>query len=307
MSEYSLIGDSDMRLISNSQVSAWNTCRNQYRYGHDIKLMPKPTGGSSPLSLGTFGHRVLETYYASIIQGESHDSAVASTDAVYIKLMRDTPNPAGAMEIVGKIKPLMVGYFDNFAKTDQWDILGAEEKIDLPLSDEYSMPIRYDLLMRNKADGKVYIVDHKFTWEFWRTVDIMLMPQLPKYIAALRASDQIVDGVMLNQIRTRPIKAPSLDQLYRRDKFYPSIHKIKTYLSEHIVASREIVAYHEQPESIRKQLALRVANKMICKWCAFSELCAVELDGGETSSMIANDFVVNTYGYDATPTVEELV
>ena len=47
----------------------------------------------------------------------------------------------------------------------------------------------------------------------------------------------------------------------------------------------------------RRPIAIRVANKMNCDHCGFAELCAMELEGRDTTLMRKNDFEDNTYGY----------
>jgi len=63
-----------MRKISNSEVSSWLACRNQYRYAFDLDLEPIKT--KDTLSRGVEGHKILAVYYEQLLAGKSHEDAM---------------------------------------------------------------------------------------------------------------------------------------------------------------------------------------------------------------------------------------
>jgi len=212
------------------------------------------------------------------------------------------------MEIIARVDPLLQGYW-GFYDSNEWEILAVEESFDLAISDDFSMPTRLDLIVRERKNGKMAVVDHKFKGEFFLENSLSLNAQQPKYLAALKEAGYDVSYAIMNVIRTRKMKDPSPDQLYRRNIITPSIAKTKNVMRQQISASKEITRYRavEDPD-VRKQIATPVLNEIVCKYCHFSDLCASELDGGEIEYLIANDYQQKqSYGYNKETDIKDLM
>jgi len=279
-----------VRRISNSEATSWLTCRARYRYEFDMNL--QKIGSSDALDKGNLIHAILEEYYKARMLGDSHEEAVVMGRKALIPAM-DTYG----MELIAKVDPLMQAYFNHY-QHDNWEILSVEDSFDLPITDDFTMPTRLDLLVKT-SDGKIWIVDHKSTYDFWTTDDIELNAQLPKYVATLRNMGYDVAGAIINQIRTRSVKNNDAADLFRRVKIVPSIAIIRSVLSQQMAASKEITTYREQPEDIRKAIATPVLNKIVCKYCSFRGLCASEIAGGEIEYLVQNEYQPKQgYGYN---------
>jgi hypothetical protein len=121
----------------------------------------------------------------------------------------------------------------------------------------------------------------------------------------MRLNGVDVEGVIVNQIRSRVIKNPTIDQMFQRTPVKYSLSLIQTALTEQVRASQTITRWREQPIETREQLALRVLNPQICNWCSVSELCLSQYDGGDITTMIASDFQQREdYGYNPEEMVE---
>jgi len=202
------------------------------------------------------------------------------------------------MEIIAQIDPLLQSYW-RFYDPKEWEILAVEETFDLPITEEYTMPAKLDLVVRERNTGKMAVVDHKFKGEFIGPTILALNAQQPKYIFALKHMDYEVDHAILNVVRTRKMKDPGPDQLFKRHVIKPSIAKMQNVLKQQIIASREITKYRSLETEQRKSVAIPVLNEIVCKFCPFAELCSSELDGGDIEYLIANEFQQReSYGYN---------
>lgn len=290
-----------MRNISNSEVATWLTCRNKYRYAFDLDLEAKKK--SEPLTRGTIGHEALDIYYKMLKEGHKHEVAhrLATERLGYLMGMHDAP-----IEVILDVRRILELYWAYYEGDSNWEILEVEEMHNLPLNEDYSMPTRLDLLVREKDTGKVALVDHKFYYDMPNADKLSLNVQFPKYIGALASAGITVDYCLLNVLRYRKLKNPALSDLFKRHKVTVSPAKIRRALHTHILASQEITEYRALPEAVRPSRAIPVFNDMICKHCDFAALCQSEFDGGEINYLIETDYQKNSYGYND-PTTEGLL
>lgn len=283
------------RKISNSEVGTWLTCRQKYYWKFDRNLTPNKAPDA--LSRGILFHLAMEHFNKQYIQSQKFFSArLAGEEVITYQLSRGIEYNLDIVIDTKRIYDNYMGILEH--RINEWEILEAEQSYDLPINDQYSMPIKIDLLVREKATGEIALVDYKTCYDFWSDDQIALSAQAPKYIGVLRNSGQKVDKLILEQIRYRKIKEPTGDQLFRRTSIVPSNAKLRNVLSDHIVASNSIVQYRMLHETQRKQLASRTLNPMVCKGCEVRELCKTELDGGNVDYLIQVDFRTNDYGYN---------
>lgn len=287
------VGDSSVRRISNSEVGTWLSCRAKYRFAHDLNLEPKRYG--TALSRGIAGHEILADYYEMLKQGVSHDEAVKQA---VILLGRMLALDSITTELAMELRTILDNYWSYYQGDDNWEILFVEEPFDIPLTDEFAMPMRLDLLVKERTSGKIYLVDHKFYYDFPNQDILSLNVQFPKYVGALRYNGINVDGCILNVLRTRKMKSPEFDSLFKRFVTVPSSAKITNSIRGHIRACQEITEYRSLPENLRKEQALPILNSYVCKGCSFINLCMSEFDGGDITFQIQTDFRENTYDYN---------
>jgi hypothetical protein len=205
---------------------------------------------------------------------------------------------------VFQAKILCSVYFAHYG--DEWasfEIIDAERSVELPISEEFSMPLRYDLYYIDKRTGKYVLSDYKTTYDFWPDYRIKLSPQFPKYFAAFRANDMPVDVCRLDQIRTRWKKVGdrTFDELFKRTTVTPSKAKIRAVLKQHILASQKISEFRALPDEVRPQVAIPSLHWSICQMCDYKSLCAAEMDGLDDVSknaLLATEYRTNTYDYN---------
>ena len=290
----------DLRRISQSEAATWLTCKAKYRYEYDMNL--ESTLPREALDKGNLGHEVLEVYYRALMDGATQEDAIIEARKVYSRGL-DTYG----LEIIGVIDPLLQRYWAHYP-ADEFEVLAVEEEFDMPVTENFSMPAKLDLIVRRKRDNKMGIIDHKFKGEFPMQELINLNAQQIKYRFLMTKLDYPIEFATLNFIRTRKIKNPLPEQLFKRADVPTSIAKTKAVLRQQVIASQEIVRYRELDDDRKKAVAVPVLNDLVCKFCDFKGLCSSELDGGDIEFLIANEFQQKkSYGYNKESDIKELL
>ncbi len=285
------------RKISNSEVMTWLSCRQQYAFAFGMNITPKIT--AKALARGTLGHLACQYYIEARLLGDHHEKAVEAGQKAFNEAIQHKIVP---IDIAMETATLWHGYMGYHAGFPNWKFLGTEEQLDLAVTEDITIPIRYDLMVEEIDSGKVLIGDFKFTYNFWTPNEHGLNAQLPKYITVANYNGIKVDGGFLEEIRTRHLsKANQSDpkQKYRRTYYYPRVAKKRNMMRAHILASQEIVDYRQLTPDEQELKAIPVLNKHgACKFCNFEELCISKLDGKDITFDIEHGFTQNTYGYN---------
>lgn len=287
----------ERRNISNSEVTSFLSCRQQYVFAFMRNLTPKKT--PMPLARGTLGHLAFQYYIEARLNGADHEKAMTASELAFTESLKAGTDVAVALET----KALFNRYQGYHNGWPEWELLGTEEHAELQITDEIYLPMRYDLMVREKDSNRILIGDFKLTYDFWSPDDHALNGQMPKYITIMQKNGINVQGGFLEEIRTRPLgkeKASDHRNLWRRTTYYPSHDKRRNMLKQHIATSLEIMEFRGLSDSDREAKTIPVLNKHgACKYCNFKELCASKLDGADIEHFISTEFVQNTYGYNA--------
>lgn len=280
------------RVISNSEALTWVKCPRKYYYQYDLALSPIKTPGY--FFRGILVHSAHERYYKALMAGKSHDQAVEEAKEVFTLAMQNDAN-ADNVNDIATLRTMMLRYWDEVARHDQWEILAVEKSFNLPLTDDFSFGFQPDVIAR--IEGLVTVVDHKNVYDFWKRRELDLDPQSRKYMAALLAMGKTVDRVMHNQTRWRLTKTrrQETEELFRRDYAIPSADERRGMMSEQLKLMMRIHRHRQMSMAERERDALRVLDKITCEKCPFAELCYGELRGGQMQTLIETEFTVNEY------------
>lgn len=194
--------------VSHSEVEAFLTCRRRHWYGYTRRLQPKRKHDA--LAFGTAGHAVLDAFYAEIIKlgGKSRQKqrrvfqqALAKAEQVYEEL--------GFVEADGQAdlgEMLFNYYFPNEPFVKQgWLIESTEVERDLEIDDGLGFKFVIDLVAVD-PEGRRAVIDHKFKGRFDSADSVTLLPQVSKYIGALRGDGMAVHYGVYNEIKTARIR-----------------------------------------------------------------------------------------------------
>lgn len=288
------------RNISNSEVTCFLSCKRMYEFAFMQELAPKEM--SVPLARGSIGHQYLEFYWKARMAGASHTNAMEAGDEAFFNPCEQT-----TVDVLMETQFIVTRFVThNEELFDSWEPLGVEEQFDLPMTSSLNITIKYDLYFRDRSSGLCYILDWKFTYDWWSIEDHDLNGQMPKYIAVMQANGLQVDGGYLMEIRTRKLgeeKSRDAKNLWKRTSYKPSHARKRAVLQQHISASLEIEKFRALPPDERRDAAIPVLNKHgACKFCNFKDLCNSMIEGKKDLSVdIRTGYVQSTYGYNKAP------
>jgi CRISPR/Cas system-associated exonuclease Cas4 (RecB family) len=207
-----------MPSVSHSEVDGYLLCRRKWYYGYGLSLQRVTT--SSSLATGTAIHSILDTFYSTILAagntiplqqaaiGDAIKAAKVKLDEIMVDFEQDEKR--GTLEDI-----FFKWYLPNEPfVSNGWRVLASEKKFNLQYDeneagDPLTYPFVIDLIVRD-PEGKTVVVDHKAVWDFYTDADAELQPQIPKYIAGLRALNFKVDYGMYNMLRTRAIRGAKM-------------------------------------------------------------------------------------------------
>jgi CRISPR/Cas system-associated exonuclease Cas4 (RecB family) len=203
-----------MPSVSHSEVDSYLLCRRKHYYGYGLSLQRVTT--SSSLATGTAIHQIADAFYSAILAagntiqlqqaaiGDAIKAAKVKLDEIMVDFEQDEKR-------VSLEELFFTWYLPNEPFiSNGWRILASEKKFNLQYDeneagDPLTYPFVIDLIVRD-PEGKTVVVDHKAVWDFYTDADAELQPQIPKYIAGLRALNFKVDYGMYNMLRTRLIR-----------------------------------------------------------------------------------------------------
>lgn len=298
----------DARNISNSEVTTWLTCQQLYYFQFVQKLEKIPTGQSA-LGVGIATHDALKAYNRARIAGADHVEALRVMDQALMSMAGGRAH----MDDIYQAKLLCKMYHDNYGdELSQYEIIQAEDKLVLPLTDDFTMPLTFDWYGVHKPTGRYVLRDYKTTYDWWTPHRKQLSPQFAKYFAAFRVNGMRVDECQLDMIRTRwkKVTERSYEDLHKRETILPKVGKIENTLKQHIRASQRITNYRSLSPQAQEENALPCLNWAVCKMCDFKELCGAKLEGQDPVSIrliTQTEYRQNTYDYNKTDEIKGLL
>lgn len=258
--------------VSHSEVDSYLRCRRAWYYGYALNLQRVQTSNS--LRRGTLGHLALEHFFRTLEHGGSFDDAkVAAQTAINDEVTSDPTIFQLGLEVME-----CLGYFYEAYPFEGWTVLAVEKEFLLPIYEGLDFPLVVDLIIQDKW-GLVWVIDHKFMWDFLTDDDAELQSQIPKYIGALRASGFKVDRAGYNILRYRSMKDNSVENRYRFVPLYDLTDlRVQTTFREHAITAKQIQEIKALPVEQQNWLSIRIQNKLVCKSCSFKEICIAELN-----------------------------
>jgi hypothetical protein len=229
------------------------------------------------------------------MEGKSHEDAIRAGQVAFEVL------PEGySLQMLMHAQFLWTRFVNYHNGWPDWEPLGTEIKLTVPMTPNLHISIQYDFYYLNKPTNKRVLLDWKVTYEFWNVTDHALNGQMPKYIAVLQANGFQVDEGSLAEIRSRPLgKEKSADpkNLWRYSRYNPTAAKKRAVLTQHLVTSTEIEKFRALSPEEQREEAQPVLNKYgACKFCDFTDLCTAELEGRKDLTVdIRVGYIHNTY------------
>lgn len=298
-------------VISHSEVESKLSCEAKHWYAFgDSTFGPlaglEPRHFSDSLYRGIMGHQGLAVFYKNVQAGSTVDQAIEASLSYLRGLIVTQPEILKNAAYLNIITDLTDRILPRYFKTEAvdklregWFPLHVEETFHLVMDfgehGKFDYPFTPDAIMRDKA-GNLWVWDHKFVYNFYNSDEIELLPQIPKYIGALRAIGISIKGGYYNMLRWREVK--DLQNHNRSEKFVPTDLRVQNAFRQQYNQMVDISEKKLNPDVWASNLT-RVLSTMVCKSCSFKRLCAADLNGLDTSLMRRAEFQPNSYGYSA--------
>ena len=289
-----------MGSVSHSRVESFLSCKRKEYYNYGEKIVPVDEWAA--LSLGTAGHSMLEVLYSEVLKAGPNKVRQKKAYPGAVKKMwkaLDTLEASGwkSPEKRAPLREILTNYLKREPFIDrgwaddkrQWLILAVEKEFNFEYDPESGgrYPFVVDLIAKS-PDGRMIVVDHKFIYRFYTSEAVELMPQIPKYIGALRALGHKVHAGMYNLLRTEkgPVKSvrpPEGWSITLPVEASPA--RVQRTMTEQIVLATEVENLDLLDPEERELLAVRSAggSDTCFRMCSYRDLCIEELRGGNTT------------------------
>lgn len=144
-------------LITNSRLKAFQACRRLHWYKYVEGY--RPVQKAAALDFGTVFHAGLEGWWCAHRDGLGSQALDLARS-----MMAHAATEAETFDAVAAVKAdLLIEAYDlRWGPTmDEWEVLGVELEFRAPVADGVDDAGKLDLLLRKRADGTVWIGEHK--------------------------------------------------------------------------------------------------------------------------------------------------
>lgn len=283
-------------IISNSDISSMQRCERRFYYERYLELRPKEY--PEPMEVGTFGHYMMEDFFNAVLDGAEYEEACrAVTPRLNSAIAESTPLALAKTKVYRHVLAFGSYYFQQ-----PWRAVATEESQTVPVAEDIEFGFTPDLRLEwtmGPKKGRQFLVDYKFTGQYWNDREVNMFQQLPKYIIYARKNGQeAVRDAALIMLNTRAADSATGNKLFIV-KWIP-ITKQKLFTIEREneqLLQRAYDFYNLPPDQIAGQV-MRTVNKDQCKLCFFADdLCPMDLEGRDTTRVMKYNYIKNDYGY----------
>lgn len=269
---------------SHTEVESYLSCERRHYYGYGLGLKAKTR--SLSLERGIYGHEMLAEYYRTIKENPNVDSLSMKMKLQELIYSFETDY----VDLYKELNEHMSDYVDYYLESDrELKILAIEEYFKIPVQG-VNLKMVVDLVVQGWHGIEVW--DHKFQFNFFSPTQIDLNPQLPKYVAALRAAGYRIDKARYNQIRYRNTKENKRNPRakFKREEVSLPDARISRSLAEQQIAANEIRELKEAGLVEWNKRTKRTASEMVCQMCPFKTICGMELNGKDITAELEFSF-----------------
>jgi hypothetical protein len=286
-------------IVSNSNMKSIQKC--EYKFYFDVKLSLRPKNWPEPVEKGLFGHDLMESFFQAVIDGADYDEAAAVCTAKLGDMLTADPTNMLLLQSSGLLKHVLAfgAYFFN----QPWKILEVEKNENWTIDDEADFGYTPDLVAEwteGPKRGLPFVLDYKFTGQYWNERQIQTVQQMLKYliyynkkhgtkmrhagIVMLNTRANINDtGNKLFLVKWLPVSKTKLDTIERENE---------------ILVKRIEPLMRMDPEEYKAQ-AVHTTDELACKTCWFADdICPQDMNGQDISKTIEANYIVNDYGYN---------
>lgn len=250
-----------------TELEVFRTCRLYWHYSYRERLKPvsEPEKVGSPLWIGTGIHYALARFYSSGV----HPREALQTWPEY----------------QGMSLPLMEEILDHYYETyhrdlECWEALSVEvpQTVRIP-GTRVQLTGTFDLLVRDRRDGSVWVVDHKTRTSFDSPENLEMNEQATAYTWLSHRVGLPVKGVIWNEIKkASPRSNPKVIEYFRRSYLLRSPKELEQFEEDLVATVRELNS---------KNLKIYPNLGYHCTlWnCSYRILCRARRQGSDVESL----------------------
>lgn len=274
-------------VVSYSELYAARQCPLK----HELSYVERWSGQPDPLDArakGTAWHNVMEAHY-TVLKAAKLDRGPATLKACRLAAEQQMGELPESLQKL--ISWMYDGYVDHWGLDPEWEILAVEHQAVCRLpslrgnSSGFSLKVKIDLVVRNRRNRKIYVVDHKSGKDLPGAKLLELDDQFPLYTWAMRQLGKKVFGQVYNAARTLRLEEDKKDPgKTPLDKRFARVPMIKSDRELDIVAIEAYqtasARYAQQAEVARARAAglpvmsPRHTDPQRCAWmCDYKEPC----------------------------------
>lgn len=269
-------------------------CERRFYFAQILNL--KPHTYPLPMEKGIFGHRCFEYAFKAMQQGLSYEECVAAIDPL---LMANVDN----IEYL-KVYRHVIAFLAK-AFQAEWVVVSVEENLLAPLNNGEAGQIEFaftpDIVFQftlGPHRGQYFMLDFKFVAQYWNDRQLAMLQQLPKYSINWKKlhPDMPIRQLGVAMMNTRASQTATGDQLFMI-KWLPITKQGMQRIDFENTKMMQRVAWAKT--NFRPDDYLRTVDSNQCKTCFFADdLCPADLNGRDTTKIIARDYEQNTYFAD---------
>jgi hypothetical protein len=173
-------------IVSYSELDTYRQCPLKHTWAYKERWRKPPTEGGA-LAKGSLWHLVLETHYLVLRDGGTLEQAIEAAKTHLVDQASGLQTETQEL-----IQWMYEGYIEHYGSDNQWEILAVEYAFVINLPDPDGNPSPYDikgkidLVVRNRENNQVWVVDHKSGANLPDQMDLEIDDQFGLYVWALQ-------------------------------------------------------------------------------------------------------------------------
>lgn len=299
----------DAIVISYSELDTFKQCPHKWALGYEERWTQEKDERTAA-GRGTMWHQMLDSHYTALKLGggpEAAQTAVEQRVADFYSVGKDS-------EVIDLLMWMYQGYVERWGYDPNWEVLVVEYKAIVPLRypdgslSPFDLKMIIDLVVRDRTNGKVWIVDHKSHADLPKERELELDDQFGLYTWGLRAMGHKVFGCIYNTARTKRNKGDHSDivEEWRRRKAAgekpgpePKPQPLDGRFDRYLMFRTEVETENIAQDALSTALTMHSAenrrerhtNNDTCKWkCDFTEACLL---GRKTDDQRERQFLLD--------------
>ena len=295
--------------ISNSMMVSADKCEKGIEFEHVYQIRPKEY--PEAMTRGLAGHDLMEAFFKKMMEGVTYEECVDAVNVVLAEVMLETPT---VTEIYRHVLA-----FGAYVFQQGWKPVSVEENRLYPMGlfverngeqEELEFAFTPDVIFEftnGPRKGRQFIVDFKFTGQYWSDRELNVYQQLPKYVLYTNAetmknslltkstTDRLIKHAALVMLNTRAARGTTGQNLFLVKWIDLKPAKLQGVEGENRTKALRVAQMRVEGEAGTREF-LRTVDTYGCKMCFFAEdICPAQLAGRDITKMIERNYIHNTY------------